>query len=544
MAGNLVQGNSLGKSIFKAKDAVRGMVGLARTLPAFFHEKVTVARAEEEIKTALERRAETFLELARARIYANPASPYLRLLKLARCDFSDLRAGVLAHGLEATLTRLARAGVYLTADEFKGRKTVERQGDSFRVSLADFLRPDPGAGFIAQSSGSSNLPTRSFVSLDWVALRSRPVCLFFSAHELFGSAYAFYDATLPGSGGVQSLLAYAKAGIPIDRWFARRVPVHGRLQKLHHLSITYLMVIAARCSGAGMPRPEMVDPDDLGVIVRWALAERARGRKCCLDTVASNAVRIARAASAMGESLEGVKFVVHGEPFTESKRDAIERSGASFTLRYSFSPAFFVGMGCARPVYTDEVHVNRHLLAVTHQGFALEHAPSDALLFTTLDPLTPQLLLNVENGDYAALEHRDCGCALEKAGLTLHLHHIRSYEKFTSEGMNYSYDGLLELIEKTLPAEFGGRPGDYQLVEEEDETGQTRLTLKVHPQAGELDEQRLLSRLREEMGRGSWGKEFQARVWDGAGTLRVRREAPFVSPRGKILPLQILKRSE
>jgi hypothetical protein len=530
----------------KTKQNFLGICRLARALPAFFRARTTVAQAEEEIKTVLERRTETFLELARARIYANPESPYLRLLKLAGCEFSDLRSHVLAHGLEATLERLAREGVYLTADEFKGKKDVVRRGESFRASLADFRRPDPTPGFVAQSSGSSNLPTRSFVSLDWIAMRSYPVCIAFSAHELFSSSFAFYDAVLPGSGGVQSLLAYSKLGIRIDRWFARQVPVYGRLQKAHHLSVTYLIVIASRCFGVAIPKPELIDSSNMRRIVRWALQQQAGGRQCCIDTVASSAVRIALAASEMGESLDGVKFIVHGEPFTESKRETIERSGASFTLRYSFSPAFFVGTGCAHPVHNDEVHVNRHLLAVTRQGFPLEnpYAPSDALLFTTLHPLAPQLLLNVQNGDSAALEERDCGCALEKAGLTLHLYNIRSYEKFTSEGMNYFYAGLLELIEKILPAEFGGGPGDYQLVEEEDENGQTRLTLRVHPEVGEIDQQKLLLRLRAELGRGSWSHEFQTRIWEGAGTLRVKREAPFASSRGKILPLEIRKRSE
>jgi hypothetical protein len=150
----------------------------------------------------------------------------------------------------------------------------------------------------------------------------------------------------------------------------------------------------------------------------------------------------------------------------------------------------------------------------------------------------------VENGDYGVLEQRDCGCALGKTGLTLHARHIRSYEKFTSEGMNYFYGDLYECFEKTLPAEFGGGPGDYQLVEEEDENEQTRLTLRVHPQVGAIDEQKVLHRLRDELARGSWANEFRTRVWERAGTLRVRREAPYASSRGKILPLRIQKRSE
>lgn len=51
----------------------------------------------------------------------------------------------------------------------------------------------------------------------------------------------------------------------------------------------------------------------------------------------------------------------------------------------------------------------------------------------------------------------------------------------TGEGMNYSAGCLFDLLETQIPSEFRGGPGDYQLVEEEDERGQTRLTLLVHP---------------------------------------------------------------
>jgi hypothetical protein len=110
--------------------------------------------------------------------------------------------------------------------------------------------------------------------------------------------------------------------------------------------------------------------------------------------------------------------------------------------------------------------------------------------------------------------------------------------------MNYFYGDLLQFVERTLPAEFGGGPGDYQFVEEEDVAAQTRLTLRVDPKLGAIDEARLLARLRAELGRGAWSSEFQARVWDGAGTLRVAREPPTASARGKISPLQLRKKNE
>jgi hypothetical protein len=76
-------------------------------------------------------------------------------------------------------------------------------------------------------------------------------------------------------------------------------------------------------------------------------------------------------------------------------------------------------------------------------------------------------------------------------------------------------------------------------VEEEDDQGQTRLTLCVHPLVKNCDEARLVSRLRAALGEGSRGNRFMTQLWQNAGTFRVVRRAPYASGRGKILPLHI-----
>jgi hypothetical protein len=105
--------------------------------------------------------------------------------------------------------------------------------------------------------------------------------------------------------------------------------------------------------------------------------------------------------------------------------------------------------------------------------------------------------------------------------------------------MNYFSTDLFELLENAIPAEFGGGPGDYQLVEEEDGNGQTRLTLLVDPDVGAVDEANLLSRLQQGLAKGSRNNRFMTAVWQDAGTFKIRRERPHASARGKILPLHI-----
>jgi hypothetical protein len=280
---------------------------------------------------------------------------------------------------------------------------------------------------------------------------------------------------------------------------------------------------------------------DIQRIVRWVEQKNREGKTCCITTPASNAARIARAALDAGTSLQGTKFVVTGEPYTEAKCQLIEQAGGKGTSRYAFGGGLNLGFGCANPRFIDEIHVNQHLLAlVSHPEPITNELPTvHPLLCTTLHPLAPRFLLNVENGDYVTFEQRDCGCDLENSGLTLHLHRIRSFEKFASEGMNYFYADLYELLETILPTEFGGGPGDYQLVEEEDGTGQTRLTIRVHPAVANLNESRLLARVQEKLAAGTREQKFMTKVWQAAQTLRVARQAPHASPRGKILPLHI-----
>ena len=274
-------------------DSVGGVARLARGLPEFFRERVTVARAQEEIKRALENRAENFLELARTQIYGRPASPYLRLLKTAGCEFSDLRVNVCRYGLERTLEQLAGEGVYFTSDEFKGKKEVLRKGQSFRVSPAEFKRRDSSPGFVVQSGGTSGQPVDSLVSLDWLAIGACSTGVFFFAHNLFAYSHAMYDAILPGGGGINNLLMHARLGIRTDRWFARKVPTGSRLGALYHRLDTYLIVLSGKCFGPGFPMPEFIDLGDVRRIVRWISEKKNDGKFCCITTPASNAVRIA-----------------------------------------------------------------------------------------------------------------------------------------------------------------------------------------------------------------------------------------------------------
>ena len=133
-----------------------------------------------------------------------------------------------------------------------------------------------------------------------------------------------------------------------------------------------------------------------------------------------------------------------------------------------------------------------------------------------------------------------CDCPFGRIGLTTHLHTIRSYEKLTSEGMNFLGSDLLRLIDELLPGRFGGAPTDYQFVEREDARGLPKVDLRVSPRiALEEAEARelVLSALNGGQERGYGDR------WREAGTLTIIRGEPLATGAAKILALHSLRKS-
>jgi hypothetical protein len=100
-------------------------------LRGFLRRPISEQEALAIVKRRLETRSERFLAMAEQTIYNNPRSPYLQLLRAVGCELGDLKATLTKDGLDATLYRLADAGVYVTLDEFKGRKEAVRGNQRF-----------------------------------------------------------------------------------------------------------------------------------------------------------------------------------------------------------------------------------------------------------------------------------------------------------------------------------------------------------------------------------------------------------------------------
>ena len=203
-------------------------------------------------------------------------------------------------------------------------------------------------------------------------------------------------------------------------------------------------------------------------------------------------------------------------------------------------------MGCGNPIDSNDLHVLSDAFAVIQHprrvpGCELE---VEAFNITSLLLTAPKLLLNVEVDDYGILERRSCGCPLEGYGFTDHLREVHSFSKLTGEGVTLVGSEMVRILEEVLPARFGGSSLDYQLLEEEDERGFTRLSLVVSPKINIGDEEAVISTVLEALGRSSVAADAARAIWSQARTLRVKRAEPLWTLRGKLLPLHLVRRSE
>jgi phenylacetate-coenzyme A ligase PaaK-like adenylate-forming protein len=258
-------------------------------------------------------------------------------------------------------------------------------------------------------------------------------------------------------------------------------------------------------------------------------------------TSPSQAIYVCLAAAEHGDSLDGVTFLLGGEPLTPTRRQTIEEHGARAVPTYGFSEGGNVGSQCRNQSVADDIHVSLDAYAVIqHSRRVSDETDVDALLMTALRPACSKVLLNTEIGDYATMTTKKCGCLFDEFGYHQHLHTIRSFDKLTGVGMTFAGADMFDLMERILPGRFGGSAMDYQLVEHDDARGQPRYSILVSPGVGPIDEDRLRDVFLDELGRRWSVYRWMVEVWRQAGILSVRREEPIATPRGKILPFRTL----
>jgi hypothetical protein len=525
------------RAFFSLAD-LRAGAQFLRGLPAFLRNPIGLEEARANLHRRLEHREPDFLHLVRRTIYQHPRSPYRPLLNLAGCEYGDLKRLVREDGLEGALQNLYRHGVYLTVDEFKGKRPIVRGNTTFAVNPSQFHNPLSVSHVPARTSGSRSGGTPVLIDLAFV--RDCAVNKFLALNARNGVGWAHALWCIPGGGALVQLLRLSGFGAPWTHWFSQVDPAALGLHPRYRWS-GWLLRWASLLAGVPLPRPRYVPLSNPLPIASWMAEVRRAGGTPNLFTFPSSAVRLCQVAREAGLDLSGAYFTLVGEPFTEARLATIRRSGARAAPRYSSIESGPVGYACLAAEAADDLHLLHDLQALIQPGpdAQISELPGNSLLLSSLRLTTPFILLNVSLGDQGVLVRRTCGCPLERLGWPTHLHTIRSFEKLTAGGMTFPDTDLIPVLEEVLPSRFGGAPTDYQLVEEEAANGQPCVRLLVHPAVGPLDPGAVAEAFLTAISRGSGVERVMGLAWRQANFLRVERRAPLATATGKILHLHV-----
>ncbi|MBI3651090.1 MAG: hypothetical protein HY231_08570 [Acidobacteria bacterium] len=516
-------------------------------LRGFLRHPLTLDDARAVIERRLAEREANFLRLLERGIFNYAPSPYLPLLKLADCEIGDIKNLLRAKGLEKTLHHLRDAGVYISFEEFKGRKPLVRGGQMIALHPHSFDNPFLSRSYITASGGTTGAQTRVETDLDHLAAQSTHLMLARQAHGVLDVPTALWRGILPDGSGINNLLRAAHLGRYPQRWFSPIVTANlkASLKYKYHLA-TYTTVVLGRVFGKPLPWPEMVGIEDAIVVARWASETLQTHGACLILSPVSRALRVCVAAQEAGLDLTGATFMIAGEPPTAAKVKGIESTGARYFPTYGLAEAGRIGMGCAKPTACNDLHLLTDAFAVIQKPRAIQDSEIivEAFNVTALLLTAPKLMLNVEIDDYGIVENRACGCPLEELGFSEHLRDIRSFSKLTGEGVTLVGSEMVHILEEVLPTRFGGSALDYQLMEEEDEQGFTRLSLLVNPRLEIADEAAVIDAVLAAMEKSSVGADSASAIWKQAKALRVKRQKPVWTGRGKLMPLHLANRSK
>lgn len=508
--------------------------GFFGRLPLYLLRRLSPDQVRARIAERLQSRNERFLNRLRNDVYSHPEGVYYALLRHAGCEYGDIAAEVHANGIESALRMLFRAGVWISVDEFKGRKPVIR-GTLHIEAGPERLRSPRASHHVTGSSGGSR-SSGTPVLFDLRFVRDCATILATILWTRGGQNWVKADWESPGGGARYRLIQLATFGSPPEAWFSQIHPEDPVVPATARWN-TKAMRLGGAVVGRPFPAPVHAPLSDPAAVVAWASRVLASGRTPFLFTFPSSAVRCCLAAMDKGIDIAGTRFEMSGEPITAACLATLAAAGCEAIPRYGSMEVGGIGYGCLNPEHSDDLHVLRDMLALIQAGpdGAGADLPERALLITSLHPHSPFLFINASMGDEACIVERDCGCALQAVGWGPHVHSIRSFEKLTTLGVTFPSDELISVLERMLPERLGGAPTSYQLVEFENGNGEPRLELRVHPTVGPLDDEAILREFCSAVETISSSSAARVRLWRDAQVLRVARQPPVTSRVGKIL---------
>jgi hypothetical protein len=539
-ARNLIQEGFLG---------IRLVGKLATTLK----KTIKPNQARAIIRQRLEQREDDFIELAKKCIYDLPESPYLRLLKHAGCEYGDFESLVHKEGLEDALHTLFRQGVFLTSKEFRGECEIIRGNTRIVVSPQKLKNPYVKSHVPIRSSGSRSHGTQIVRDLEFVLDNTFSLVAYLDARKNFGQEHIVKKngtnkgnltelATWSVPGGVilSSFIKLICAGSTPSRWFSQLDTKSQELSFRYRLS-SRVLELGGLLAGIPIPSPEYVLLENPLPIIQWMKNCLEKGWIPHLFTFASSAIHLTQRALDSNINLEGAQLTISGEPITPARLEFIKRSRVDALPAMGCVEVGHVGYGCLMPETADDMHLLTDLHAVIQPGdfYSRPNLRPQALLFSCIRLSSPLILLNVSIGDQAHLKKRSCGCPLGSLGLDTHIQKVRSFEKLTSGGMAFLDTEIIHVIEDELPKMFGGRPTDYQLLEDERDDGKPQLRLVIHPRVESLDVDKVKETFLQKIASGSGAEKLTSLVWRDTDMVTVERGVPKTTSTGKIQHMHI-----
>jgi hypothetical protein len=526
---------TLGEANLYLKKYYSFVFGLRR----FLKDTITLEEARETIRYRLENREENFLSIVEKGVYGYKRSPYLKLLKLAGYDYSDVKNLVRNDGLESALKTLKDAGIYVSYEESKGKKPIIRNGKTVETQESDFHNPYTSSYFESQTGASRSRGSKIKTNFDFIEQKAVYAAVSNHIFEVQDAPWGIWLPALPVSSGITRILSNAKVGVDTAKWFT---PIDMRENFIHRVNewILNAMLIEGRLLGKKLPKPEFVHQNNSIVIGKWMSSMLKETGRCCQLASPSGAVRICNEAEKHGLELDGAVFIVGGEPLTKAKQEKIMSLGCTWVSNYASSECHAIGYGCKNPVHVDEVHFFKDSLALIQINKILKESEVeiDSFFLTNLLSSAPIIMLNVETDDFGVVDSRNCGCGFQNLGFTDHIYGIRSYSKLTGEGVTFQGSNLIKVLEEDLPRLYGGSPIDYQVVEKEDGDGFTRVILNISPDVGGINEEELREKFIELLNPS--GRNTNVDMLDKGGNIFVERDYPIPTRSGKIMPIHIL----
>ncbi|MFC2170219.1 hypothetical protein ACFLRM_06635 [Acidobacteriota bacterium] len=212
-------------------------------------------------------------------VFGNKRSPYFSLMRWAGIEYGDIEKLVLQDGLERTLEILHESGIYVTLDEFKGRKPILRPGLERYVQHGDFDNPYLVKHFEGRTGGSRGVSRRVSIDLALILHDAATHHLFLEGFRLKERPMSVWRPHLPDSSGIRRTLFQVKTGHQVEHWFAQN-RIDYQMKTLKFAISTHYTCWLANILGKKIPLPEYTPLEKAHKVAFWLAKKNERQYTC------------------------------------------------------------------------------------------------------------------------------------------------------------------------------------------------------------------------------------------------------------------------